>query len=302
MVRIFATVFALLAMAGCGATGGRTCVPGTVQRCPCPGSQEGTQICEDDGRKWGECKNCTAWSDGGLDAGDPDGPMIDALPKDAPVPDTLSVDLPVPDALSPDRSKPDARPLDAPLPDTRPPDLFLPDALMPDALMPDALIPDLPVPDLPVPDLPVPDLPVPDLPVPDLSIPDFGTCPIHTGSKSLASAARYGFCWYLSKPGETCDQVCKELGGKNLAVAASNAWPDNCPKAQSDDMSTYFYNNGNACNWTGVAGSTSGKTLGYGYTGMGYYGKCVAGTVLNVGTFPGTSNSWNIRCVICPCF
>src|SRR5690606_5560856 len=51
-------------------------------------------------------------------------------------------------------------------------------------------------------------------------------CPPSTGNESIdGPLERYQFCWYLSRNGGTCDQTCAELGGANLAVQASNAFP-----------------------------------------------------------------------------
>jgi len=37
----------------------KICDPGIVQRCPCAGGKEGTQICSDDGTRWGACEYCS---------------------------------------------------------------------------------------------------------------------------------------------------------------------------------------------------------------------------------------------------
>jgi hypothetical protein len=111
----------------------------------------------------------------------------------------------------------------------------------------------------------------------------------------------YGYCWLLSHPGETCDDVCADAGGSNLANAASSAFADACGSPTSADVSTWFFNNGNPAGWTRT-GATGYHTLGYGYTGSAYYGKCAAGTATSHGTFPGDPNGDTTRSLACPCF
>jgi len=121
-------------------------------------------------------------------------------------------------------------------------------------------------------------------------------------SQSIAGPARlYNFCWYLGTTGTTCDAVCAELLGTNLAVVASTSFPDSCGAPAAGDVSTWFRNNANACGWT-TGGGTAGKTLGYGYLGSSYFGKCAAGTSMGIGAFPGDTNDSATRCVVCPCF
>ncbi|MBU1245283.1 hypothetical protein KKD52_18320, partial [Myxococcota bacterium] len=112
---------------------------------------------------------------------------------------------------------------------------------------------------------------------------------------------QYGFCWYLGAAGQSCDQVCAALRGTNLANAAASAWPDHCGGAGSDDISYWYYHNGNAAGWGLNTGSTGYKTLGYGYTGNYWYGKCASGTSMNHGTFPGDPNDNSSRALVCPC-
>ncbi len=113
--------------------------------------------------------------------------------------------------------------------------------------------------------------------------------------------AQYGFCWYLGQPGKSCDQVCSAVGGSNLAYSAEGEWSDNCSAPDTDDISTWFYNNGNAAGWSST-GATGYHTLGYGYTGSQYYGKCSAGTSTGNGAYPGDSNGDSTRSVVCACF
>jgi hypothetical protein len=121
-------------------------------------------------------------------------------------------------------------------------------------------------------------------------------------SHSIAGPDRlYDFCWYLGAPGATCDAVCAEILGTNLAVAASTSFPDSCDAPTAGDVSTWFYNHGNACGWSGT-GATGYKTLGYGYQAGAYFGKCAAGASMGNGAFPGDTNNSTIRCVVCPCF
>src|SRR5262249_10318251 len=119
-------------------------------------------------------------------------------------------------------------------------------------------------------------------------------CRNFTGVKSIAGPAiLYGFCWYLGSTGSSCDVVCADLGGINLANQAANSFPDNCNGPQPNDVSTYFFQNGNACSWTGKAGATGYHTLGYGHINNGYYGKCAAGMSLGNGAFPGDNVNLN---------
>lgn len=115
----------------------------------------------------------------------------------------------------------------------------------------------------------------------------------------------YGFCWYLGRPSETCDDVCASAGGTNLAVAAESSFADSCASPGSGDITTWYYNNGNPAGWTRVGGSTNGHGFGYGYsggTGYGYYGKCVAGIATTLGAYPGESNASVHRTTVCACF
>jgi hypothetical protein len=129
------------------------------------------------------------------------------------------------------------------------------------------------------------------------------TCVSSTSSLVLAGPhTQYGLCWYLGLQGKTCDEVCSAVGGSNLASSADALWGDNCSGAESDDVSTWFYDNGNAASWASYTGSTSYHTLGYGYTGSHYYGKCSGGTSTTHGTYPGDSNGDSTRALVCPCF
>ena len=133
-------------------------------------------------------------------------------------------------------------------------------------------------------------------------------CPNSTGAKSIAAAKRYGFCWYLGNQGVTCDAVCKELGGTNLANKAKNAWKGDykCKGPPGTaEMSTYFYQNGNACKWSGPYNgymASSVGTLGGGRSKDTYHGKCIKSNSGPVGTFPGDSNKTKIMCPVCVCF
>ena len=128
-------------------------------------------------------------------------------------------------------------------------------------------------------------------------------CVPATGNLSVGQVPEmYGFCWYLSQPHGYCDATCAEVGGSNLAVQAENSWPDHCGAAEADDVSTWFYENGNPGGWVGVGGGTNGHTLGYGYQNAHYYGKCKVGGHDPIGTYPGTINDSNSRMVVCPCF
>jgi hypothetical protein len=129
------------------------------------------------------------------------------------------------------------------------------------------------------------------------------SCPGFDGTVAVAGPYfKYGFCWYLTADGQTCDNACKAVGGSNLANSAASAWPDACSSATSADVSTWFDTHGNVGGWFTTSGGTAYHTLGYGYRGSYYYGKCAAGTATGNGVFPGDSNSSTTRSVICPCF
>ncbi len=130
-------------------------------------------------------------------------------------------------------------------------------------------------------------------------------CPAIGGTTVIGGPADlYGFCWYLGAPGDTCDTVCGELGEMNLGLVADAAYPDNCLSADVDDVSTWFFNNGNPGGWTAIGGATSARTLGYGYSMVAqYYGKCSSGSV-EVGTYPGEMVGGGLeteRQLICAC-
>jgi hypothetical protein len=110
-----------------------------------------------------------------------------------------------------------------------------------------------------------------------------------------------GFCWYLSGMGSTCDQVCAASGGMNQATAAFQTLVDDCNGGGVGQPATFFFQNGNACGWTGPTGAATGyTTLGHGYNGSTYYGKCTGGA-MGTGTFPGDISDNNTRCVVCAC-
>lgn len=128
-----------------------------------------------------------------------------------------------------------------------------------------------------------------------------GGCDAPNSSYSLDGAVElYGYCWYLGKQGLSCDTVCAGEGGTNLANSAATAWSDSCGSPASADVSTHFYNNGNACAWS-YGAATGYHTLGYGYYGASYYGKCASGGSNNHGTFPGDPNNSSTRCLVCAC-
>ena len=91
--------------------------------------------------------------------------------------------------------------------------------------------------------------------------------------------------------------VCLLLGGCGDSTSDTASDPNGQP-------STYFFNNGNACGWTGPQGTSTGyKSLGHGYSGGTFYGKCSTGmNTTGTGTFPGTASDDPSRCVDCPCF
>jgi len=130
------------------------------------------------------------------------------------------------------------------------------------------------------------------------------SCPAFDGSTSQAGPdLQYGFCWYLSSDGKTCDAVCSALGGSNLAVSAENAWADACSQETNADVSAWFFQNGNAGGWLQLTpDGTSYHTLGYGYRNERFYGKCASGTTSGNGAFPGDTNDDSTRSVVCPCF
>jgi hypothetical protein len=128
-------------------------------------------------------------------------------------------------------------------------------------------------------------------------------CPVKDGVKTQAGPhVEYGFCWYLTADGETCDNACSAVGGANLATTAETAWADACQGATSADVSTWFFNNGNPGGWSNSTGGTSYHTLGYGYRNNQYYGKCSSGTATTNGAYPGDTNGSATRSVLCACF
>jgi cysteine-rich repeat protein len=127
------------------------------------------------------------------------------------------------------------------------------------------------------------------------------SCAPATALETIGGPHRqYGYCWYLGAAGLTCDQVCAGLGGSNLASSAATSFPDSCSGPTPDDISTWFYENGNPAGWSSI-GATGYKTLGFGYVGFAYYGKCASGTTLGHGTFPGDPNNNLLRTLVCPC-
>jgi hypothetical protein len=126
-------------------------------------------------------------------------------------------------------------------------------------------------------------------------------CPPAKDQALAGPLSRYGFCWYLSVGGESCDSACTAVGGQNLANMALGLWADNCSSPDDDDLSTSFYQAGNPGAWNANVGTTPIRTLGYGYEGGARFGKCESGSG-GYGTFPGESNVSPIRHLVCPCF
>jgi hypothetical protein len=128
-------------------------------------------------------------------------------------------------------------------------------------------------------------------------------CPVANGMTSIGGPlVAYGYCWYLTTPGGTCDAACNQLGGSNLAVQVQNLWANSCSAPITTDIVTMFYNQGNPGQWTAVGSGTSCHSLGYGYTNSSYYGKCTTGTVNSCGAFPNDTNSSTTRTTVCACF
>ncbi|MEX1368619.1 MAG: hypothetical protein AB1Z98_36160 [Nannocystaceae bacterium] len=131
-------------------------------------------------------------------------------------------------------------------------------------------------------------------------------CPNIAGTSLIGGPADlYGFCWYLTAPMDTCDSACAELvGGANLAAMAESSYADSCSGPGPDDISTWFFDNGNPGGWTMTGAVTSAHTLGYGYSMAGtFYGKCSTGGV-EVGTYPGEivrGGLENERQIVCAC-
>lgn len=141
-------------------------------------------------------------------------------------------------------------------------------------------------------------------------LPKQGYCPPVKQTTAIGGpAALHNFCWYLSAARTTCDTVCGDVGGTNLAAQAEDEWSDDACYADADkgpseaDVSTWFFNHGNPAGW-GVAFSAGSvfHTLGYGWPGGGYYGKCSTGTNTNSGVYPGEANTTYDLNVVCPCF
>jgi len=136
-----------------------------------------------------------------------------------------------------------------------------------------------------------------------------GVCGVVGGSSAAAMGAQqYGVCWYLGTAGSDCDTVCAATGGSNQAAAVTNAFADDCSGGAAGQPATWFFQNGNACNWSGPTGApTTYKTLGHGYDGSQgfttYYGKCTAGNGLlnGAGSFPKDKNNRGDRCTVCAC-
>ncbi len=141
----------------------------------------------------------------------------------------------------------------------------------------------------------------------DSGLPTVSSCPPANSPAAIGGpASLYGFCWYITEPFGTCDLTCAALGGANLSWQAESTFPDSCSAASAADVTTWFVTQGgDPAGWGAtVSGGTSGHTLGYGYAGVGRYGKCSTGTAA-VGTYPGEANPSPpslLRSPVCPCF
>lgn len=115
---------------------------------------------------------------------------------------------------------------------------------------------------------------------------------------------RYDACFYLSALETTCDTLCEDLGAENIASSVEDAYADHCDAVGSDDISTYFFENGNPGGWTTPGTTTTGHSLGYGYATNGsFYGKCALGESV-VGTYPDDSlgeGLFSERSLVCAC-
>jgi len=128
-------------------------------------------------------------------------------------------------------------------------------------------------------------------------------CPSSSGTSIAGPHIAYGFCWYLTADGESCDTACLDLGGDNLALDAKDAFSDSCSGAQAGDISYWFYNHSNPGEWAAETKETEYRTLGHGYrNGNYYYGKCSAGVDGGVGAWPGEENDSSTRSLVCACF
>lgn len=127
--------------------------------------------------------------------------------------------------------------------------------------------------------------------------------PANGGSSIGGPVYMYGLFWYISAPKTTCDNLCADLGGVNLANLAVDLWPDNCDAPEADDVSTWFFENDNPADWTGPD-ATSRYHLGYGFQGKTYFGKCADPTHdSHDGVFPGESADTSYkRNIVCTCF
>jgi hypothetical protein len=109
------------------------------------------------------------------------------------------------------------------------------------------------------------------------------------------------FCYYLGQVDRTCDTVCSDLGGTNLAAQVDSLWANGCTAPGSGDLSTWFYDNGNPGGWSTQGGTAVFHTLGYGYASGSYFGKCSTAT-LEAGAYPGETTTAATRSLVCACF
>lgn len=110
-------------------------------------------------------------------------------------------------------------------------------------------------------------------------------------------ATLYGHYWYLGTANRRYDQVCAAVSGTTLSnnLANSNA----CGSVGVGNISRWFYQNGSSGDFNGSSGSTSARSLGYGYAGNSHYGKCTRATDTSaIGTFPweGSGGGWLFAC------
>ncbi len=125
-------------------------------------------------------------------------------------------------------------------------------------------------------------------------------CPDKPASAIGGPVSLYNFCWYAGVAGKDCDQICSDVGGKNSVYSAESAWQDNCDKPGRDDVSTWFYYNGNPGNWTGPFATSNHRHLGYGSAGNVYVGKCTVSST-EIGAYPDANYNPGVH-LMCPCF
>jgi len=133
--------------------------------------------------------------------------------------------------------------------------------------------------------------------------PTGSNCPQSNVNQLLGGYNYAGFCWYFTTSfGNTCDTICANVNGQNLANSAVNAFQGANQPISTDVTSVIYSQYSNPGNWSGPTTLHGNcKTLGWTYiVDLSFFGKDTSNS-LQCGTFPGDNGHPQVS-PVCPCF